>query len=203
MGMVWNMETSFFHGFPCIWISGQLLKYRLLTAGFKAILQFSSPSSVNQSSVNNVWIPKKGRLLSERPIFIFLSKMLDPESLSFHQEALLMAFPFESSATVSRVLKRLELTPTHLPTNITALPPTIPDETLSVRKLSQINTRPLISSHSWPTASQPYKNGYCLGWTEPNHSLCKLKNNVQLEDHMAFKFKGFFWGLTQSPYFSD
>lgn len=73
-----------------------------------------------------------------------------------------MAFSFESLATVSRVLKRLELTPSHLPTNITAHPP-VPDETLSVRKLSQINTRPLISSHTQPTASQPYKNGYCLG----------------------------------------
>lgn len=151
------METLFFHGFSMhlnLWTASQL---QLANAGFKAVLQFSSPSSVNLSSVNNAWIPKEGRILSERPIFVFLlSKMLDPECLSSHQEALLMALPLQSSATVSRLLKRLELTPSHLPASISALPP-VPDETLFSPEAFQINTRPLISYRSRPAASQLHK----------------------------------------------
>ena len=120
-GKLRNIETLFFHGFPCIWISGQFLNYSLLTESFKATLQLSSPQSGNQSVKRYEFPRKEG--LSERPVFIFFSKTLHPETLSLHQEALLMAFPFESSASCStRVLKRLELSPSHLPANITALP---------------------------------------------------------------------------------
>lgn len=148
--------------------------------GFKAILQFSSPQPVN----NAYWIPMKARILSEGSIFIFLStgtlihRACHSASLTI---SLLMVSHFESSPVVffpETLWGRSWPPPICHPSSCLFLP--LPDENPLRRKLSQINTRPLISYHLLPNAAQLYFINMCIVWAELNQTIISTSLRLRL-----------------------
>lgn len=56
----------------------------------------------------------------------------------------------------------------------------LPDENPLVRKLSQINTRPLISYHLLPNAAQLYFINMCIVWAELNQTIISTSLRLRL-----------------------
>ena len=100
---------------------------------------------------------------SKGPIFIFPQHgCLDAESLSVSQPDLLMVSHFKCAPTVfSQRPSELGRTSSHLHTTSCLFLP-VPDENPWGRKLSQINTRPSISSYLLPKAVQLYFKNMCI-----------------------------------------
>lgn len=113
---------------------------------------------------------------------------LDPESLSCSQPDLLMVSHFESAPTVFSQRPSeagADLLPSAHTTSCLFLPG--PDENPLGRKLSQINTRPLISSHLLPNAVQLHFINMCIVWAELNQTV----NSTSLRLTLNYRITGY------------